>query len=60
MQKVADRLVIQAVLQFGDEKIAVTDTKKENNLIIHFTDKLPADISLPVTASVNWEDRDCR
>ena len=44
-------------LQFGDEKIEVTDTKKENDLIIHFTDKLPADITLPVTASVSWELR---
>ena len=44
-------------LQFGDEKIAVTDTKKENDLIIQFTDKLPTDILLPVTASVNWEAR---
>ncbi len=44
-------------LQFGDEKIAVTDTKKENDLIIQFTDKLPKEIYLPVTASVNWEGR---
>ncbi|HRP55975.1 alanine--tRNA ligase [Agriterribacter sp.] len=46
-------------LQFGDEKIAVTDTKKENNLIIHFTGKLPSDIALPVVASVNFENRLC-
>lgn len=44
-------------LQFGEEKIEVSDTKKENDLIIHFTDKLPADITLPVTAAVNWELR---
>jgi alanyl-tRNA synthetase len=44
-------------LRFGDEKIAVTDTKKENELIIHFIDKLPQEISLPVIASVNWEAR---
>lgn len=44
-------------LQFGEETIAVTDTKKENDLIIHFTDKLPKDILLPVTASVNWGAR---
>lgn len=44
-------------LQFGEEKIAVADTKKENDLIIHFTESLPADITLPVTASVNWEQR---
>lgn len=44
-------------LQFGDEKITVTDTRKENDLIIHFTDKLPADISQPLTAAVDWEFR---
>ncbi len=44
-------------LLFGEEKIAVTDTKKENDLIIQFIDKLPSDISLPVTASVNIENR---
>ena len=45
------------ILQFGEEKIAVTDTRKENDLIVHFTEKLPADITLPVTASVNFENR---
>jgi len=44
-------------LQFGEEKIAVTDTRKENDLIIQFTDKLPKDISSPVTAWVNETDR---
>ena len=44
-------------LQFGEEKITVTDTKKENDLIIHFADSIPADITLPVTASVNLETR---
>lgn len=44
-------------LKFGEEKISVTDTKKENDLIIHFTDQLPKDILLPVIASVNWEAR---
>ncbi len=40
-------------LQFGEERVSVTDTKKENNLIIHFVKKLPADITLPCTATVN-------
>ncbi|HRN58086.1 MAG TPA: alanine--tRNA ligase, partial [Agriterribacter sp.] len=44
-------------LQFGDEKIAVTDTKKENDLIVHFTEQLPANMHMPVTASVNLESR---
>ncbi len=47
----------KGILEFGDEKIAVTDTKKENDLIIHFIETLPADITLPVTASVNFENR---
>src|SRR5688572_3277827 len=44
-------------LQFGEEKIFVADTKKENDLIIHFTDKLPGDVSMSVLASVDKEDR---
>jgi len=44
-------------LQFGEEKVLVTDTKKENDLIIHFTDKLPGQIELEVLASVNAEER---
>ncbi len=45
------------VLLFGEEEIYVTDTKKENNLIIHFTDKLPAQPEQPVWAKVDWETR---
>ncbi|MCC7402733.1 MAG: alanine--tRNA ligase [Chitinophagaceae bacterium] len=37
----------------GNEKIAVTNTKKENNLIVHYTDALPSDISAPVSARVD-------
>lgn len=47
----------KGVLLFGDEKIFVTDTKKENDLIIQFTNKLPADITAPVRASVDFESR---
>ena len=43
----------KGVFIFDGEEIAVTDTKKENNLIIHFTEKLPAVISSTVTAKVN-------
>lgn len=45
------------VLEFGEEVITVTDTKKENNLTIHFTDKLPARPEQAVIAKVNWETR---
>jgi alanyl-tRNA synthetase len=47
----------RGVLVFGAEEIEVTDTKKENNLIIHFTDKMPAQPQLPVTAKVDQERR---
>jgi len=39
------------------ETIAVLDTKKENDLIVHFTDKLPADIEAPVIATVDRPKR---
>ncbi len=41
------------LLLFGEEKIPVINTKKENDLIIHFTAKLPEDISQKVTATIN-------
>jgi len=44
-------------LQFGEETIDVTNTKKENDLIIHFTDKLPGEINGLVLAKVNGERR---
>jgi alanyl-tRNA synthetase len=47
----------KGILQFEDENIAVTDTKKENNLVIHFTESLPQNIEEPVTASVDFESR---
>lgn len=44
-------------LYFDGEIVAVTDTKKENDLIVHFTDKLPVNITAPVDASVAVERR---
>jgi alanyl-tRNA synthetase len=40
-------------LIFGEYSINVVDTKKENNLIIHFVDKLPNKIEEDVIARVN-------
>jgi alanyl-tRNA synthetase len=40
-------------LIFDGEKIPVINTKKENDLILHFTEKLPAEISGPVEARVD-------
>ena len=45
------------ILNFEGELIGVTDTKKENNLIIHFTDTLPANIQVPVLAKVHQHKR---
>ncbi|WKZ58194.1 MAG: alanine--tRNA ligase [Cyclobacteriaceae bacterium] len=44
-------------IQHGSEKISVIDTKKENELIVHFTDKLPADLSAAFHAVVNERKR---
>jgi alanyl-tRNA synthetase len=45
------------VLDFDGEEINVIDTKKENNLIIHFTESLPAKIEAPVLARVDQQKR---
>lgn len=41
----------------GDEKIAVIDTQKENDLIIHFVAKLPYDLTGPLLAAVDKKKR---
>ncbi len=45
------------VLEIAGEKIQVVDTKKENDLIVHWVEKLPAQIEAPVTALVNVPKR---
>ena len=40
-------------LDFGGEKIDVFDTKKENDLIIHWVKKLPAKVDAKVHAKIN-------
>nr|WP_261387323.1 alanine--tRNA ligase [Chitinophaga pinensis] len=44
-------------LTFGSETVQVTDTKKENNLIVHFVDKLPANITTTAKAVINRSNR---
>ena len=44
-------------LYFDGEEIEVLDTKKDNDLIIHFTQKLPKSISGNVIAKINTEKR---
>lgn len=45
------------VLMFEGEPIRVLDTKKENDLIIHFVEKLPVNITGIVTAKVDRDKR---
>lgn len=44
-------------LQVGEEKIEVVDTKKENDLIVHFIKKLPSTLEGEVMAVVNESKR---
>lgn len=46
------------LLSFDDEKIAVLDTQKENDLIIHIIKKLPANMQATVKAEVNSGKRE--
>ncbi len=41
----------------ANEKIAIINTKKENNLIVHIATELPADVTAVFTAEINQEDR---
>ena len=44
-------------LQIGSATVEVTDTKKDNDLIIHFTEKLPEEVSGEVIAKVDAAKR---
>ncbi len=41
------------ILKFGEESVSVLDTKKENDLIVHITEKLPTDPNKDVFAVVD-------
>lgn len=45
------------VLKSGDEIIKVYDTKKENDLILHFTRSLPTDVEAELIATINRDER---
>ncbi|MBK7887439.1 MAG: alanine--tRNA ligase [Bacteroidetes bacterium] len=45
------------VLEYNGAKIRITDTQKENNLIVHFCDQLPADVNAVFTARVDFARR---
>ncbi|MCA4897173.1 MAG: alanine--tRNA ligase [Bacteroidota bacterium] len=44
-------------LQIGSEQIDVIDTKKENDLIVHWVEKLPTNLEGPVTATIDIAKR---
>ena len=45
------------IIQSEKETIKILDTKKENNQIIHFSDKLPTDLSAQFVAKVDDSNR---
>jgi len=47
----------QGWLQSNGERIQVLDTKKENDLIVHFVDRLPSDPKVVFAAQVNEQKR---
>jgi alanyl-tRNA synthetase len=44
-------------IELNDDKVFIFDTKKENNLIIHLTEKLPSNLEAVYTAVVNESKR---
>ena len=47
----------RGTLKLGDEVIEVTDTKRENNLPVHITAKLPSDVNVTMLASIDLDAR---
>ncbi len=47
----------KGILRSRDEEILVLDTKKENDLIIHFVDRVPSDIEATFSAQVDSTKR---
>ena len=45
------------VIESQTETISIVDTKKENKLIVHFTDELPKNVTASFVAKVNAADR---
>jgi alanyl-tRNA synthetase len=45
------------VIESQTETISIVDTKKENKLIVHFTDELPKNVNASFVAKVNAADR---
>ena len=47
----------RGTLKLGDEVIEVTDTKRENNLPVHITSKLPSDVNATLLAAIDLDAR---
>lgn len=47
----------KGTINFGDDTVAVFDTKKENDLIIHHCNKLPSDVNAQAIAKVDMSRR---
>ena len=47
----------RGALKLGDEVIEVNDTKRENNLPVHITAKLPSDVNATLHAAIDLESR---
>ena len=47
----------KGILALGDEVIDVTDTKRENNLPVHITAKLPSDVKATLHATIDLKAR---
>jgi alanyl-tRNA synthetase len=47
----------RGTLTLGDEVIEVTDTKRENNLPVHITAKLPSDVNATLHAAIDLDAR---
>lgn len=45
------------VLKSDNETVVISDTKKENNLAVHITQKLPADVTETFTATIDIKKR---
>jgi len=47
----------QGFISANEEKVQIFNTKKENNLIIHLTEKLPTSINSTFDAQINFSNR---
>ena len=47
----------KGIIYNDTEKISITDTKKENNLVVHLSSQLPKDVTANFTATVDTDKR---